>query len=140
MAQLVSFCITSGQKPAVRYHRNQLPWCEQLATLVHRGLEAEEVAVRLFTDFLRYLLTNGTSRAIIWICGSMCACVVAFAAVGQPSYNSPYFGSLGGPGTSLYSRVHLPGERVSRYSHVNSSPSMFAAPCRPSGMHNSFIL
>ncbi|CDJ57235.1 syntaxin binding protein, putative [Eimeria maxima] len=41
---LVSFCITSGQKPAVRYHRNQLPWCEQLATLVHRGLEAEEVA------------------------------------------------------------------------------------------------
>ncbi|CDI79534.1 syntaxin binding protein, putative [Eimeria praecox] len=40
---LVSLCVTIGQKPAVRYHRNQLPWCEQLATLVHKGLEAEEI-------------------------------------------------------------------------------------------------
>ncbi|CDJ52937.1 syntaxin binding protein, putative [Eimeria brunetti] len=42
-SDLVSLCVTIGQKPAVRYHKNQLPWCEQLATLVHRGLEEEEI-------------------------------------------------------------------------------------------------
>ncbi|CDJ29183.1 syntaxin binding protein, putative [Eimeria mitis] len=40
---LISLCVTIGQKPAIRYHKNQLPWCEQLATLVHKGLEAEEL-------------------------------------------------------------------------------------------------
>lgn len=53
MAQLVSLCVTIGQKPAVRYHKNQLPWCEQLATLVHKALEAEEIPVRSFTVFLK---------------------------------------------------------------------------------------
>lgn len=40
---LISVCVTMGQKPAVRFQRNQLPWCEQLATYVHKGLQLEHL-------------------------------------------------------------------------------------------------
>ncbi|KAL8274679.1 hypothetical protein Esti_001394 [Eimeria stiedai] len=40
---LISLCATIGQKPSVRFQKNQLPWCEQLATLVHSGLQSMDL-------------------------------------------------------------------------------------------------
>ncbi|KAL8446836.1 hypothetical protein Emag_004597 [Eimeria magna] len=40
---LISLCATMGQKPSVRFQKNQLPWCEQLATLVHSGLQSMDL-------------------------------------------------------------------------------------------------
>ncbi|XP_026189916.1 syntaxin-binding protein 1 [Cyclospora cayetanensis] len=41
---LISVCMTLGRRPAIRFQKNQLPWCEQVALLVHRGLQEHEPA------------------------------------------------------------------------------------------------
>ncbi|KAL8425067.1 hypothetical protein Efla_001456 [Eimeria flavescens] len=40
---LISVCATLSQRVSVRFQKNQLPWCEQLATLVHKGLQSVEL-------------------------------------------------------------------------------------------------
>lgn len=51
-----------SQKPAIRYHRNQLPWCEQLATLVHKGLKSEKIPVSLLLSFFEQLVHSSCSH------------------------------------------------------------------------------
>ncbi|CDJ42050.1 syntaxin binding protein, putative [Eimeria tenella] len=64
---LVSLCVTMGQKPAIRYHRNQLPWCEQLATLVHKGLKSEKIPPSDERDTILLILDRSVDLAPLFV-------------------------------------------------------------------------